>query len=64
MSIAIQEAITGREDLRKLRDPAQALAPFYRALNGRDLAIMAENRDNLADCAMGNPLGGCHRDVS
>jgi hypothetical protein len=35
--------ITGREDLAKLSDTRRALAEFYAAFNGRDLAAMARN---------------------
>ena len=34
----IAEPITGREELGDLTRPEQALAQFYRAFNGRDLA--------------------------
>ncbi len=61
MPSTIQDPVTGREDLGQLHVPAQALAQFYRAFNGRDLTLMAENWDNSADCAMDNPLGGIMR---
>lgn len=62
LSIAIiKEPITGREDLGKLTEPAEALAQFYRAFNGRDLALMAENWADTDDIAMDNPLGGISR---
>lgn len=57
----IKEPITGREDLGDLSKPAAALAQFYRAFNGRDLALMAENWADVEDIAMDNPLGGIRR---
>jgi ketosteroid isomerase-like protein len=57
----IKEPITGREDLGKLTEPVEALAQFYRAFNGRDLALMAENWADADDIAMDNPLGGIKR---
>jgi ketosteroid isomerase-like protein len=58
---AIQTPITGREDLDGLNEPIQALAQFYRAFNGRDLALMAENWEDSESIAMDNPLGGIKR---
>ena len=57
----IREPITGQEDLGDLREPRQALAQFYRALNSRDLALLAENWEQSDDIAMDNPLGGIKR---
>ena len=57
----IGEAITGSEELGDRREPAQALAEFYRAFNTRDLALMAENWDPSDQAAMDNPLGGITR---
>ena len=57
----IGEPITGREDLGEVRDPRQALAQFYCALNSRDLTLMAENWEQSSDAAMDNPLGGIKR---
>jgi hypothetical protein len=53
--------ITGREPLGELREPAQALAQFYRAFNGRDLALMEANWEASENAAMDNPLGGIKR---
>ena len=40
MTDPIQAAVTGREDPIDPREPADALAEFYRAFNSRDLALM------------------------
>ena len=62
MPIQIIEApITGHESLGELREPVQALAQFYRAFNGRDLALMEENWEASETVAMDNPLGGIKR---
>ena len=55
------EPITGQEDLGNLREPRQALAQFYRAMNSRDLALLAENWEQSSEIAMDNPLGGIKR---
>jgi len=57
----IEEPITGREDLGDLSRPVQALAQFYRGLNGRDLALLAENWAQSEGAVMDNPLGGIAR---
>lgn len=60
MSAPVQEPITGRES----DDPATplgALAEFYRAFNGRDLALMAANWCADDEPVMDNPLGGIRR---
>ena len=49
----IAEPITGREDPGDLSRPEQALAQFDRGLNGRDLAILAENWEPSSDAGMG-----------
>jgi ketosteroid isomerase-like protein len=60
-SQTIKTPITGREAPGERNEPIAALAQFYRAFNGRDLALMAENWDNSEDVAMDNPLGGIKR---
>jgi ketosteroid isomerase-like protein len=57
----IEAPITGREAIGDTSEPVAALAQFYRAINGRDLALMAENWDHAEDVAMDNPLGGIKR---
>lgn len=57
----IREPVTGREQIADRREPAYALAQFYRALNGRDLASMEQNWDSSFEAAMDNPLGGIKR---
>jgi hypothetical protein len=39
----VQKPITGKEDLGDLTRPEAALAQFYRAFNGRDMALMQQN---------------------
>ena len=53
--------VTGRDPLGNLSEPLQALAQFYKALNGRDLAMMEQNWVASPDAAMDNPLGGITR---
>jgi ketosteroid isomerase-like protein len=57
----VQKPITGEEDLDDLTLPEMALAQFYRAFNGRDLALMQQNWDTSEEVAMDNPLGGIAR---
>jgi len=57
----IQTPIAGREAAGESGEPVAALSEFYRAFNGRDLALMAENWDHADDVAMDNPLGGITR---
>ncbi len=59
MTIVETLPITGAE----AGDPATpfgALAEFYRAFNGRDLALMRQNWQ-LDECVLDNPLGGIRR---
>lgn len=60
-TVPIQEPVTGREELQDLNEPRQALAQFYRALNGRDLALMKVHWDSSSEATMDNPLGGIKR---
>lgn len=57
----IQEPVTGREELGDLSEPRQALAQFYRAINGRDVRLMEENWDSSPEAVIDNPLGGIKR---
>lgn len=57
----IQNPISGEEDLGDLTRPEAALAQFYRAFNGRDLALMQRNWGTSEKVAMDNPLGGIMR---
>lgn len=41
--------------------PHGALNEFYRAFNGRDLALMEANWEQSEEAAMDNPLGGIKR---
>ena len=60
-SKAIQEPITGNEELGDLSRPQQALAQFYRAFNSRDLKMINDNFAASDDVAIDNPLGGIRR---
>jgi hypothetical protein len=60
-TVPVQDAITGNEEFHDFAEPLQALAQFYRALNGRDIALMEQNWDNTEQAAMDNPLGGIKR---
>lgn len=53
--------ITGREPDIDTARPLGALADFYAAFNGRDLARMKANWSGGDDIAMSNPLGGIRR---
>lgn len=57
----IEAPITGQEELGDLTRPEEALAQFYRAFNGRDLALMEHNWESSDEAAMDNPLGGILR---
>ncbi|HLH07400.1 MAG TPA: nuclear transport factor 2 family protein [Terriglobales bacterium] len=57
----VSDPITGEEDLGNLHQPEQALAQFYRALNRRNIDLMAQNWDSSSQAAMDNPLGGIKR---
>ncbi len=61
MQMTIQEPVTGREEIADLGDPLAALSQFYRALNNRDISLMAKNWDTAGEIAMDNPLGGIKR---
>jgi ketosteroid isomerase-like protein len=61
MSIPNMVPVTGREHSIDPREPAGALAEFYRAFNGRDLALIERNWDSSDEVAMDNPLGGICR---
>lgn len=53
--------ITGREDPVDPTLPEAALSEFYRAFNGRDLALMRQNWLTTDEASMDNPLGGIKR---
>lgn len=52
-------AITGKE-IVQAGTPLAALSEFYRAFNGRDLALMQKNW-HPEECVLDNPLGGIRR---
>lgn len=53
--------ITGQEVSAAHGGPQAALVQFYRAFNGRDLALIRANWLDSDDVAMDNPLGGIKR---
>jgi SnoaL-like domain len=53
--------VTGREDPIDPREPLGALSEFYKAFNGRDLALMERNWISSDEASMANPLGGIRR---
>lgn len=55
-----QTPITGREEIASSEQKG-ALAAFYRAFNGRDLALMEANWAVGGEAIMDNPLGGIRR---
>jgi ketosteroid isomerase-like protein len=59
----IEQAITGAHYASPHADntPESALAQFYAAFNGRDLALMADNWAQTDEIALDNPLGGIRR---
>jgi uncharacterized protein (DUF1330 family)/ketosteroid isomerase-like protein len=56
----VQAPVTGSEAAPPTT-PLGALAEFYRAFNGRDLALMEQNWDPSPEAVMDNPLGGILR---
>ena len=57
----VQEAITGKEYLRDVTLPYQALVQFYHAFNTHNLQMMSANWLQPDEIAMDNPLGGIKR---
>lgn len=57
----IQQPVTGKEEIRDLSLPEQALAQFYKAINSGDLSVLEQNWNNSPEAAMDNPLGGIRR---
>ena len=53
--------VTGRETAADLPADIAALSQFYRALNNRDLALMAANWLPSEEAVMDNPVGGIMR---
>jgi ketosteroid isomerase-like protein len=58
---AISNPITGTETIEMNKAPFEALVEFYRAFNGRDLALMQSNWLGTEEASMSNPLGGVCR---
>jgi hypothetical protein len=53
--------ITGPEAEIDPGEPRGALAEFYRAFNGRGLALMHQSWDSTGEASMDNPLGKIRR---
>jgi len=56
-----QVPVTGRESETLSSSKMRALSQFYRALNERDLDLMARNWAQTDEAVMDNPLGGIKR---
>ena len=56
-----QIPVTGREASDRLTPQMRALSQFYKALNGRDLDLMAHNWIQTDEAVMDNPVGGIKR---
>jgi pimeloyl-ACP methyl ester carboxylesterase/ketosteroid isomerase-like protein len=57
----VQEPITGTEPAGDASAPLAALSRFYRAFNGRDLALMEQSWSGSPDASLDNPVGGVRR---
>jgi hypothetical protein len=55
------QPITGTETVIPDNNPYSALVEFYRAFNGGDLTLMANQWINTEESSMSNPLGGVCR---
>ena len=53
--------VTGRERAENLTLQMRALSGFYRALNSRDIELMARNWAQSDEIVMDNPVGGSRR---
>ena len=56
-----QTPVTGREEPQKLTAQMRALSQFYRALNTRNMELMAETWAHTGEEVMDNPVGGIKR---
>jgi len=56
-----QVPVTGRESEALASPKMRALSQFYRALNNRDLDLMARNWLQTDEAVMDNPVGGIKR---
>lgn len=56
-----QVPVTGRESEALISPKMRALSQFYRALNNRDLGLMARNWAQTDEAVMDNPVGGIKR---
>lgn len=58
---AIPDTVTGQEPLSAKGEAVDALIGFYRAFNGRDLGLLAQNWAQGGEPSMDNPIGGIRR---
>ena len=56
-----QIPVTGKEETEHLTPQMKSLSEFYRALNNRDLDLMARNWAQTDEAVMDNPVGGIKR---
>jgi ketosteroid isomerase-like protein len=56
-----QAPVTGRESPQQLTPQMRALSQFYRALNTRDMGLMAQTWAFTDEAVMDNPVGGIKR---
>lgn len=54
----ISSPITGQESPENSTSPYAALVQFYRAFNGRDIDLMANNWLQSDEASLSNPVGG------
>ena len=57
----VQTPVTGSESLAERKEPLEALAEFYCALNARDIDLMEAQWGASPAAEMDNPLGGIRR---
>ncbi len=56
-----QTPVTGREQKENLTPQMRALSQFYRALNDRNMGLMAHTWAQTDEAVMNNPVGGIKR---
>lgn len=57
----VEKAVDGSEYSGDTRQPAQALARFYKAFNTQDMALMQQTWEQSDEAVLANPLGGIMR---
>jgi ketosteroid isomerase-like protein len=56
-----QNPVTGKENTTELTPQMRTLSDFYRALNTRNIELMAKNWVQTNEAVMDNPIGGIKR---